>query len=400
MAATTQTNYDRHLLKYGRLKAELEDIEVRAGIRERHAAFVEYNTDADLEKLYFSVRNKKLRKELIAHCRSLRGVAQEATKAQISDAETGLAILENRGSPIPWAMPGVIACGAVWFGYSLWSMPGALAGAVAGVFAGVAYIAKMKNAWRRAVTYAKAELEELRSKETGDRIRYHGLPFSETEAESGGEDEGRQPEPKIHWYARLGDVEGIKREIASGVSLEMENNVDWGSRPLHRAAANGNVEAIKLLIAAGADVSAKNTLHGWLPIDYAARRGCAEAIHMLINAGSPFDAKDKYGLETLHRAAEAGDPECVTALLDAGAKVDARGGPYQTQPIHEAAKAGNFLVVETLLARGANPSASNTHGVRPLDFACYEKHSDAQRTIRILEVAGGLRSRGMGDLVT
>ena len=56
--------------------------------------------------------------------------------------------------------------------------------------------------------------------------------FSLTEEDSGGADEGPPPEPDIHWLARLGDVEGVRQQLASGVSIELENSPEWGSRPL------------------------------------------------------------------------------------------------------------------------------------------------------------------------
>ncbi len=286
-------------------------------------------------------------------------------------------------------MPALLGCAAVGIGYSLWSMPGALAGAVAGFFLGSAYISHEKSAWRRQVAYAKGEVEKAEAEVQRDNNRWP-MPFSETEEYSGGADEGRQPEPEIHWHARMGNIAGIKREITKGVSIELANDDYRGSRPLHRAAANANAEAISFLISAGADVRSKNN-SGQLPIHDAAQRGCAEAIRVLLNAGSPVDARDKWDQEPIHLAAQSGDPESVEVLLDAGAKIDAKGGTHQLQPIHDAAWAGHFSIVKALLARGANPNAENLQGVRPLDFASSEKYSEHQKTMRVLEAAGATR---------
>ncbi len=390
LAVRTYAHHQTYLRDRDRLQAELFALEETAGIRERHAAFVEYNGDVDLRRLYFSVRDKRVRMALIAQSRRVRAHAAEFSRAGLADASSDLATLEARGFSAPWVIPGSLACVAVWIGYSLWSMPGALAGTIAGFFAGNAYVSHRKRDWRNELAFAKAEVEKRQAEVKRDESSMGGRPvFSDTEERSGGEDEGPQPEPNIHWYARLGDVEGIKLEIAGGASVELENG--WGSRPLHRAAANSNVEIVRLLMSAGAAIDARNTLHGWMPIHYAAKQGCAEAIRVLLEAGSPVDAKDRYDREPIHMAAESGDPESVEVLLNAGAKIDTKAGPYQHEPIHEAARAGHPLTVQALLARGANPNAVNINGVRPLDLASLETYAANRKTIRLLEAAGAKR---------
>lgn len=382
-----QTHHEVHWLNHEQMRSALHAIEERAGVREKHEAFVDYHDDSDLRRLYFSVPDKTLRMELIAQCRRLQRHAGERTRARIADAENELAALENMGIPTPWMMPGLIACGAVWLGYELGSIAGALAGAVAGFLAGNAHVRGRKNAWLREVAQAKGAVEELRDEEKRGAVFFGGRPiFSETEEDSGAEDEGAQPEPPIHWYARLGDVERVKQQIAAGVSVELKNDESWGSRPLHRAAANCNVGVVEALLAAGANFQAANTLHEWLPIHYAAQRGCAETIRALLDAGSPFDALDRYGNQPIHLATNA---ESVEVLLKAGAKVDALD-QFGAQPIHVAANAGYAQVVEALLAGGADANAGS-HGVRPLDCAKYGKGSTYAATIRVLEAAGAKR---------
>lgn len=386
------THFQAHQRETERLRSELHEIEQNAGVRERHANFVEYHGDSHLRSLYFSVLDKPLRKELIAQCRSLMCHTAGYTRSQIMDSEEELTSLELKGFATPWLIPAAMAGTAVWLGWEFASMPGALSGALVGFFVGNAYISGRRNAYNREVALVKAQIAEFREEEKRDQVQFgRSHVFSETEEDSGAEDEGIQPEPDIHWYSRLGDVEAVKREIMSSVSVELENSESWGSHPLHRAAASCNTEVVRALVEAGANVRAANRLHGWLPIHYAAKHGCAETLRVLIAAASPVQVIDKYGNQPIHLAAQSGDPDSVKILLDAGAKADIQGGPYLSQPIHEAARAGHAEVVQALLAAGADVNAPNDHGVTPLDLASSEKESNFKRTIRVLESAGGRR---------
>jgi hypothetical protein len=371
-----------------RLALELKALEERAGVREQHEAFVEYHGDNDLRMLYFSVPDSGLRKELIAQARRQRKHGGEFSKSLLADARQALDTLEAPGFVTPWIAPGLLASVSVWIGYSYGSIPGALAGAVVGFFIGSAYISQKRSAWRLAIRNAKAEVDAREAEVKGEYLRY---PFSDTEEETGNEDEGT--DPMIHLHARLDNVEGVKRELAKGVSIELENNDSWKSRPLHRAAAAGSVRVTELLVSLGADVKAKNGLHGWLPIHYAAKHGSARCIQVLLSAGSPVDTRDRYDQEPILRAAESGDPAAINVLIDAGAKVDAKADKDGLQPIHVASRAGHAKAVEALLARGADPNAENVHGARPLYFANLKRDSRHRSMSAILVTAGaGLKA--------
>ena len=388
----SDTNFQAHQREAERHRTELKDLEAKAGVAEDHAQFNEANSDSDLRRLYFSVRDKELRKELIAKYRDFLRHADGYTPARQRDAEQDLRSVELKGFSPPWAWPSAIVAGAVWVGWSFAAIPGALAGAVAGFFAGNAYVSDRRNAHHREVAAAKAEVADL-AKERARESHVFGNPlvFSDNEEQSGAEDEGPQPEPDMHWFSRAGWAGLVAKEIAKGADVESENNESWGSRPLHRAAASGNADVVKTLLEAGANPNAANRLHSFTPLHSAAAAGSADCIELLLAAGASKEAKDRYGSLPLHGAVESSDASAVRALLDAGSPIEALGDAYGSHPLHIAAKLGHADVVELLLKRGADPSAKNSHGVSPLDLASYGKGSKFERVRELISQAGGIQ---------
>ena len=72
------------------------------------------------------------------------------------------------------------------------------------------------------------------------------------------------------------------------------------------------------------------------------------------------------GLTPLHFAVRQGDPAAVTALLDAGAKIDTPSGGDGTSALLLAVINGQFDLAAVLLDRGADPSLASDNGVTPL----------------------------------
>jgi len=89
----------------------------------------------------------------------------------------------------------------------------------------------------------------------------------------------------------------------------------------------------------------------------------------------------------------AASPHCmlavVQALVEGGAKVDARGIGGET-PLHEACSSGCPTVVEYLISKGADISAREQSGDTPLHIAAYcgEFPSGTDEIIRILMTHG------------
>ncbi len=283
--------FQAHQSESHRIRQELFALEEKAEIRDEHERFNEANSDNDLRRLYFSVRNKEIRKELIAKYRDFLRHADGYNPSRIRDAQAALRALEDKGFSPPWAIPSAIVAGAVWIGWSFAALPGALAGSVAGLFGGNAYVSERRNAHAREVSTAKAQLAELEAERKREEHPFgNPLLFSEQEEESGCENEGPQPEPDLHWFARAGLEALVAKEIGKGADVEAVNNEDWGSRPLHRSAAAGNATIVKMLLAAGANPNAENILHSFTPLHSAAAAGSADCIEGLLAAGASIHA--------------------------------------------------------------------------------------------------------------
>lgn len=79
--------------------------------------------------------------------------------------------------------------------------------------------------------------------------------------------------------------------------------------------------------------------------------------------------------EALHRAAQAGDIEGLTAALEAGVDIDARDGRGWTALMHAVNK-GYLLLVEPLLAAKADPDVRAPDGATALFMAALHGHSE------------------------
>src|SRR5215208_3181323 len=152
----------------------------------------------------------------------------------------------------------------------------------------------------------------------------------------------------IHVAAKTGDVAGIAAALDAGAKI---NESDGAAPPLYYAVQGAQLGAAKLLIERGADVNAP-TAFGVAPLAPAVGKRNVELIKLLLDHGA--NPNSVVGTATvLHLAVERGCLDCVKALVEAGADVNAvtSNGEYRT-PLHIAKRRGLNEIADYLLAHG------------------------------------------------
>jgi ankyrin repeat protein len=191
--------------------------------------------------------------------------------------------------------------------------------------------------------------------------------------------------------ARQNDVQAVKALLEGGVD---SNAVDQGSMstPLAVAAIWSSLDVLKLLLAAGANANAKAGGKTALTsaIEYSpdtrsgdprAQQAQLAAVKALIAAGADVNAMDdRAGLTALTWAVVHDRIDIATALIDAGAKVnalnthgvgiwDARQKDASSTALMHAAYAGYAGMARMLRARGADPDVKDKNGKTALQHA-------------------------------
>lgn len=258
----------------------------------------------------------------------------------------------------------------------------------------------------------------------------------------------------IHTYASQGDLDGVREELAKGVSIEARDErgytplvnivyclhdsellvpvaeflvrsgaeidcvTDYGESPLSVASFQGRFDAVKYLLDAGADPSPLN----WTALMKAVALGSSDEVEGLLEASAGLNERDGFDRTPWLLASFIGDLEKAKLLHAAGANMDQRGRCGETalmycatrnygqllewlirmkadiEAVDEsgntalmlAAQAGSADCVHLLLEAGANPSSRNEYGDNAMRMASTEE------TVRMLAEAG----EEIGDIST
>lgn len=219
----------------------------------------------------------------------------------------------------------------------------------------------------------------------------------------------------LHWATYRGDLELMRLLLARGAAVDAAN--DFGATPLSIAAVDadpavikllldagaaadrrnadnesalmvvaraGNVESARLLIEHGADVNAAESVAGQTALMWAAAQRHPDMVRLLLEAGAQVHAASTFNdwqrvvtaeprIKTLHDgghtalfyAAREGCRDCVAALLDAGADVNA-ADPWGITPLLTALSNMHFDTAALMVERGADVNRWDWWGRTPL----------------------------------
>ena len=152
--------------------------------------------------------------------------------------------------------------------------------------------------------------------------------------------------------AKKGDIAAVTAVLDGGAAVD---EIGDGVTALYVACEKGNVELARLLVGRGADANLMVKLQR-TPLYGAIKGGYADIVRLLLDSGA--DPNQTTKLQTpLHIGAQDGCLQCVIALVEAGAEVNAltsSGIP----PIHFAKRGGHEEVAAYLLDHGAGPPDS------------------------------------------
>ena len=200
------------------------------------------------------------------------------------------------------------------------------------------------------------------------------------------------PDGKYIEDARAAIAEA-KRQEAERQEAERQKQARcraWNSDAFFETASAGDVRAC---LRAGANPEARDKT-GNTPLHFAAYHGHAGAITALLEAGADLEAReDEYGYTPLHSAAFNDQADAIAALIEAGADPEARDKNDYT-PLHWAAFMGRADAIAALIEAGADPEARDKDGETPLHDAAEQGHADAIDAL--LEAGADPKARNKG----
>ena len=143
------------------------------------------------------------------------------------------------------------------------------------------------------------------------------------------------------------------------------------------AAASGDWRIVELLVRHGAKVNVPDSV-GLTPLMFAAGYDHLRAISALLQAGAKLNlvTTGKDGTDALAYAAGAKQIRAVRLLLEHGANPNVRD-PNGLVPLVNAAYYGSIGTASALVNAGANVNLADRYGMTPLDYACLAKHPSA-----------------------
>ena len=158
--------------------------------------------------------------------------------------------------------------------------------------------------------------------------------------------------------AITGKFHAVKWFLAKGATVTYENNGGWNT--LHYAAQGGDTDVISLIHTHLPNIESK-TGAGLTPLMVAALCGKLHAVKWFLEKGATVACEDKGGRNTLHYAAQGGDPDTTDLILTHLPDIESKTVCRET-PLIIAVRERKLQGVKCLLERGANPLAKDNKG--------------------------------------
>lgn len=215
---------------------------------------------------------------------------------------------------------------------------------------------------------------------TAARVRDHRSPYFRkwhermyTWAISGG--------AGISLCASFGLTEFLRLLIGENQRPMLQARNMYGSTPLHEAAMKGYEDTTQLLLDYDADVLDLN-IGKSTPVYLAVANSQIATARLLLQqkSSAQLDIRAKDGWTLLHKAADMGNEEMVTLLLQKGAMVNAEDEKTM-RPLHLAARKGHLEIVRLLFLAGAEVHSKASHRLTPLDYAVTSGHLEVAKML-------------------
>ncbi|MEO6811195.1 MAG: ankyrin repeat domain-containing protein, partial [Isosphaeraceae bacterium] len=186
-----------------------------------------------------------------------------------------------------------------------------------------------------------------------------------------------------------GHAEAVRVLAEAGAGLASTNSLAFS--PLHAAANHGHAEAVRVLLVAGADPNAK--FMNYTPLDMAFNKKYTNVIEAMIHGGIDPNAENMRQLTPLMRAIANLDADALRSLLAAGADPNWKVGadspdPFSHQALPEGATAlhlaaclGEPEFITALLDAGTDSQSRDVLDFTPLMLATASGHAEAARLL-------------------
>ena len=192
---------------------------------------------------------------------------------------------------------------------------------------------------------------------------------------------------KARRMLRDGDITGLNAAITANPKILLARDPTHQATLLHIAVDADKFAGVALLLRLGSDIDARDK-YRMTPLHKAAIFNRLKIAELLIENGADLNAlAPKYGhifVSPLHLAAEAGAADMIDLLAEYGCNMNPQrsAGPVNPSPLHLAAAKGRYAGAKALLDHGADPWLKDRNGRTANDWANEMQHAEVAHLLQ------------------